>query len=239
MRLLARVFALLATPMGALIFAACAPEEPVPADVCAQATQVFTRCGVTLPLLADRPCTGATRAVARCVAAHAKNCEDLANLTQRLDACVAEELDGGDLTPAEDLPFPTFGEAGADAAFDAGAAGDATTPFDAGPTAMVDAGVDAGWPGIDVTATVAIGVEDRYVTPLLPAGAYTFAITGTGDADLYVKQTSKPTTVSYDRRPFLADSNESCTISLTSPTVVFVMVRGAATTSTYTLKGHP
>ncbi len=182
MRLLARVFAVLAAPMGALIFAACAPEEPVPADVCAQATQVFTRCGVTLPLLADRPCTGATQAVARCVAAHAKNCEDLANLTQRLDACVAEELDGGDLTPAEDLPFPTFGEAGADAAIDARAA---------------------------------------------------------ADADLYVKQTSKPTTVSYDRRPFLADSNESCTISLTSPTVVFVMVRGAATTSTYTLKGHP
>lgn len=239
MRILARLFAVLAAPLGALVFPACAPEEPVPADVCAQATQVFTRCGVTLPLLADRPCTGATRAVARCVAAHASNCEDLADLTQRLDACVAEELDGGDLTPAEDLSFPPFREAGSDAVTDALAPSDALAPLDAGPTTIVDAGVDAGWPGIDVTATVALAVEDRYVTPLLPAGAYTFAITGTGDADLYVKQTSKPTTVSYDCRPFLPGSNETCTITLAAPTVLFVMVRGAVTTSTYNLKGHP
>ena len=133
--------------------------------------------------------------------------------------------------PSGDAKVPDPQTAGSDAS--------APMDLDAGPTTIVDAGVDAGWPGIDVTATVALAVEDRYVTPLLPAGAYTFAITGTGDADLYVKQTSKPTTVSYDCRPFLPGSNETCTITLAAPTVLFVMVRGAVTTSTYNLKGHP
>jgi hypothetical protein len=41
---------------------------------------------------------------------------------------------------------------------------------------------------------------------------------GSGDADLYVRKTSNPTTSSYICRPWLSGNNETCTISATSGT---------------------
>ncbi len=36
---------------------------------------------------------------------------------------------------------------------------------------------------------------------------------GTGDADLYVRSGSQPTTTTYTCRPYLSGNNESCSLS--------------------------
>jgi len=95
------------------------------------------------------------------------------------------------------------------------------------------------WTGFNESGAVAKAVEKRYQTPQLPAGAYTFTIAGTGDADLYVKRGSAPTVSSYDCRPYKNGSAETCTVTLAEPGVVFVSVRGYAASSTYTLTARP
>lgn len=63
------------------------------------------------------------------------------------------------------------------------------------------------------------------------------AMTGTGDADLYVKFGSQPTASAYDCRPYDGTSAETCT--LTAPagaTQVFVGVNGYAATSDFNVK---
>ena len=54
---------------------------------------------------------------------------------------------------------------------------------------------------------------------------------GTGDADLYVRFGTRPTTSSYACRPYLTGNNESCTLSNTSAGDYYVMLRGYATYS--------
>ena len=51
-------------------------------------------------------------------------------------------------------------------------------------------------------------------------------MTGTGDADLYVKVGSAPTTSSYDCRPYTSRSAESCKLSVADGESVFIMVKG-------------
>jgi secreted trypsin-like serine protease len=63
----------------------------------------------------------------------------------------------------------------------------------------------------------------------VPAGATSFVVNqsgGTGDADLYVRQGSQPTTTAYNCRPYKAGNTESC--SFTNPTAGtwYVSVRG-------------
>jgi len=48
---------------------------------------------------------------------------------------------------------------------------------------------------------------------------------GTGDADLYVKRSSQPTTTSFDYRPYLIGSNESVTVLNPSAGTWYIMVR--------------
>ncbi len=132
-RLVALVVVLLAGGAGG-----CA-EEPLPTgDDCQQARAVFTKCGVSLPILTDGACTGMQRVVARCVAHHATTCDDLSTLLGRIDVCAADALDGGDLAPVSDLPVPPPADAGADTALDAPLA-----PIDATPSVFVDANVDS------------------------------------------------------------------------------------------------
>jgi hypothetical protein len=96
-------------------------EPAADADVCARATHLFSSCGVVLPTLSDVPCTGAARLIARCVVDHAKDCDGLATLGQRLDACVEDQLDGGDLLPPPtDLPVPLADPDDVDAGEDGG-----------------------------------------------------------------------------------------------------------------------
>ena len=95
------------------------------------------------------------------------------------------------------------------------------------------------WAGINESGSVTRAVEKRYQTPELPAGAYTFTLSGTGDADLYVKRGAAPTTSSYDCRPYKNGSAETCTVTLAAAAAIHVMVRGYATASTFTLVGKP
>ncbi len=93
------------------------------------------------------------------------------------------------------------------------------------------------WAGIDESGTLAKGAEKRYEAASLAAGKYSFEITGTGDADLYVKIGSKPSTSSYDCRPYKNGSAEKCTVTLNETKSVNVMVRGYAATSNFRLVG--
>ena len=71
------------------------------------------------------------------------------------------------------------------------------------------------------------------------AGRYVFEMTGTGDADLYVRVGTAPTTELYDCRPYDVDSNETCEVEITTSAPVHVMVRGWADSSGYELVGRP
>jgi hypothetical protein len=97
------------------------------------------------------------------------------------------------------------------------------------------------WQGLTDAKTIARNNESHHVLPgddkLLAAGTYVFELTGSNDADLYVKIGSDPTTSSYDCRPYLNGSQETCVVELTSPSTVHVMVRGWANSSDYELSG--
>jgi hypothetical protein len=116
--------------------------------------------------------------------------------------------------------------------------------YAAGPNAFklsmkaVAAPAPGGWAGLNEAGTVAKAADKRYETPVLPAGSYTFSMTGTGDADLYVKVGSAPSSASYDCRPYADGSNETCTVEVKTPSAVHVMVRGYAATSTFALTGN-
>ena len=100
-----------------------------------------------------------------------------------------------------------------------------------------------GWEGITQAGTVnktSSGPdEDRFETPTLPAGTYVFSITGTGDADLYVRVGLEPTADRYDCRPYLDGSQEKCIVELSSPAKIFGMVRAWAAVSNYDLSAGP
>lgn len=58
---------------------------------------------------------------------------------------------------------------------------------------------------------------------------------GTGDADLYVRAGSAPTTTSYTCRPYKTGNNESCTLKPASATTYYITVRAYSTFSGVTL----
>jgi len=106
-----------------------------------------------------------------------------------------------------------------------------------------DGPVDPAWNGLTQSGTVnktsAGPEENHFETPTLPAGRYVFAMTGTGDADLYVRVGTAPTEDRYDCRPFLDGSQEKCVVELSSPAQIFGMVRAWAPVSTYDLTAGP
>jgi serine protease len=61
-----------------------------------------------------------------------------------------------------------------------------------------------------------------------PAGRrLTISISGgTGDADLYTRFGSRPTTTTYLCRPYLTGNNETCTVTSTSAGDYYIMLRG-------------
>lgn len=96
------------------------------------------------------------------------------------------------------------------------------------------------WAGMTESGSLARGATKAYATPTLAAGSYRFAITGTNDADLYVRIGSAPTLSSYDCRPYKTGSRETCTVNLAQPAPIHVMVRGySSATSTFELTGEP
>ncbi|HEY8683696.1 MAG TPA: pre-peptidase C-terminal domain-containing protein [Rhodanobacter sp.] len=97
--------------------------------------------------------------------------------------------------------------------------------------------------GTPVTGLAATTGNAVNYTMVVPSGATNlkFAISGgTGDADLYVKRGSAPTTSSYDCRPYVTGNTETCTISPSTAGTYYIMVRayssytGVKLTGTYT-----
>jgi hypothetical protein len=98
-------------------------------------------------------------------------------------------------------------------------------------------GTPTAWAGLNQTGSLARGAKKTFTTPTLAEGTYEFAMTGTGDIDLYVKVGREPTTSSYDCRPYKSGSNETCRVTLAQPTTIGVMLNGYAASSTFKLVG--
>ena len=80
--------------------------------------------------------------------------------------------------------------------------------------------------------------KDEFVTgshTATVAGTYRVKLTGTGDADLYVKKGEAPTLSSYDCRPYEGSSAEDCDVNLVAGEVVFFGVHGYAADSKVSL----
>lgn len=252
MRLLGSLVAALALLSFSTTLDACAPE--LAGDtMCARAAHRFNECGASLPALEGATCSATQKALATCITMNASSCEELASLYRRIDVCVAGLLEGNELdeTPIEELP--TSLGAPADAGPDQGGGGFGITPQE--PPAIVlpiDAGVDASLPNVDagtssptsalafsLDGSISLGAARRWVTGTLQPGTYVFAITGSGDADLYVRVGAPVTTTAWTCRPYLEGSVETCTVTLEHASNVFVMLRGIAVTSNFTLEGRP
>jgi serine protease len=85
----------------------------------------------------------------------------------------------------------------------------------------------------------AAGSEQRW-TMSVPAGAsnLSFAMSGgSGDADLYVRYGSAPSTSSYDCRPYTSGNNETCSVTSPAAGTWHVMVRGYSSFSGVSLVG--
>ncbi|WP_308367243.1 MULTISPECIES: pre-peptidase C-terminal domain-containing protein [unclassified Microbulbifer] len=82
--------------------------------------------------------------------------------------------------------------------------------------------------------------DEIHYTLEVPAGASNLAFQisgGSGDADLYVRFGSAPTTSTYDCRPYLGGNNETCTISNVQAGTYYVMVRAYSSFSGVSLVG--
>lgn len=94
--------------------------------------------------------------------------------------------------------------------------------------------------GVPVTnLSGATGAELRF-TLVVPTGASNLVFQqsgGTGDADLYVRFGSAPTTTTYSCRPYLGGNNESCTVAAPQAGTWHVMVRGYSAFSGVSLVG--
>jgi hypothetical protein len=92
--------------------------------------------------------------------------------------------------------------------------------------------------GVPVTGLSGAANAELYYSIDVPAGSAKLEIVmsgGTGDADLYVKKGSLPTTTSYDYRPFQTGNNES--VSADNPTAGtwYIMIRGYSSFSNVSL----
>ncbi|TDK30179.1 pre-peptidase C-terminal domain-containing protein [Luteimonas terrae] len=70
--------------------------------------------------------------------------------------------------------------------------------------------------GVPVTGLSGAAGSQQFWTIQVPAGTASLRVAmsgGSGDADLYVRAGSQPTTTAYDCRPYLTGNNETCTIS--------------------------
>jgi Zn-dependent metalloprotease len=77
-------------------------------------------------------------------------------------------------------------------------------------------------------------------TLAVPSGASGLSFTmsgGTGDADMYVKFGTAPTTSSYDCRPYMNGNNETCSMATANAGTYYVMVRAYSAYSGVTLTG--
>ena len=81
---------------------------------------------------------------------------------------------------------------------------------------------------VPVTALSGASGSEKYFKIDVPAGQQlSFRLSGgSGDADMYVRFGARPTTSTYDCRPYLNGNNETCIINSTSAGTYYVMLRG-------------
>ncbi|MFL5358547.1 M4 family metallopeptidase [Archangium sp.] len=94
--------------------------------------------------------------------------------------------------------------------------------------------------GVAITGISGAAGSQKFYYLDVPAGkASTFATSGgTGDADLYVKVGSQPTTASYTCRPYLSGNAETCNIAAQTTTQrMHVMLNAFSAYSSVSLKG--
>jgi serine protease len=94
--------------------------------------------------------------------------------------------------------------------------------------------------GVPVTGISGATGSQQFWTINVPAGASNLVIKtsgGTGDADLYVRFGSAPTTTTYNCRPYLSGNAETCTFAAPQTGTYHVMVRGYSAFSGVTLLG--
>jgi len=94
--------------------------------------------------------------------------------------------------------------------------------------------------GVPVTGLSASTGSALNYTLAVPSGAtnLSFAISGgTGDADLYVRFGSAPTTTTYDCRPFLTGNAETCSFAAPQAGTWYVMVNAFTSFSGVSLTG--
>lgn len=94
--------------------------------------------------------------------------------------------------------------------------------------------------GVAATGLAASQGNWLHYTMNVPAGASNLSFTisgGTGDADLYVKHGSQPTTSSYDCRPYQDGNNETCSFASPQAGTWYVSLRAYSTFSGVSLIG--
>jgi len=86
------------------------------------------------------------------------------------------------------------------------------------------------------SGSVARDAEKKYSYEV-PAGDYRIVLSGTGDADLYVKALGQVDRRTYDCRPYKNGSAEECNVSMPEGGKLNVMVRGYGANSTFKVAG--
>ncbi|MBL8914802.1 MAG: hypothetical protein JNM17_29120 [Archangium sp.] len=77
---------------------------------------------------------------------------------------------------------------------------------------------------VNESASLARGEWRHYGPFTTAAGAITVTLSGTGDADLYVRMNGQPSLSLYDCRPYAGSANEEC--AATGPGALYVSVHG-------------
>lgn len=94
--------------------------------------------------------------------------------------------------------------------------------------------------GVPVSGLAATSGNTLSYTLVVPTGATNLKVAssgGSGDADLYVRFGSAPTTGSYDCRPYLSGNNETCNFATPQAGTWHVMLRAYSTFSGASLTG--
>ncbi len=91
---------------------------------------------------------------------------------------------------------------------------------------------------VELPNTSTGGVTGNYTMAVAAGKTATISISGgTGDADLYVKAGSAPTTSSYNCRPYKSGNSETCTFTPSSATTYYINVRAYRAFTGVTLTG--
>lgn len=103
----------------------------------------------------------------------------------------------------------------------------ATSPLSA-PTEMVPTAATPLQNGVAVTRLGGDTGANRFYALKVPNGARNLSVSlagGTGNADLYGRSGSAPSTTTYDCRPYLPGNSERCAVSIPRAGTYYVMVR--------------